>query len=263
MPTFASDGLQLHYRDEGRGRPVVLLHGFPLDGESFRPQIAGLSHRYRFLVPDHRGFGQSPRGGGISEMSRIAQDVLALLDALELPSAVVGGVSMGGYAAIALLREDPSRVQALVLADTQHTADDEAGRLRREETALAVEREGMVFLAGSMLPKLLSPNAPEAIRRGVDAQIRGNDPAGVAAASRGMALRTDGRDILPRFGGPTLVVVGEQDAVTPPAKARALAALIPSAQTAIIPGAGHLANQEAPEAFNQILDEFLARRMND
>src|ERR1700687_1549424 len=103
------DGGSLHYLDEGQGAPVLLLHGFPLHAESFRPQIDALSKRYRFLVPDHRGFGRSGLAPGqeVTEMSQIARDALALLEHLRIPAAVIGGGSVGGYAAVGTARQGP------------------------------------------------------------------------------------------------------------------------------------------------------------
>jgi pimeloyl-ACP methyl ester carboxylesterase len=176
---------------------------------------------------------------------------------LKLSTAVVGGVSMGGYAAMALLRENPGRVRALVLIDTQATADDQAGKQRREETAQAVLKDGMQVLVDGMLPKLLAPSAEAKVKAAVEAMIRSNSPKGAAAALRGMALRPDSQDILARYAGPALVVVGEQDAITPPEKAQQIASLIKGAKRVKIPGAGHLSNFEAPDAFNRALDEFL------
>src|SRR5258708_8108720 len=158
MLFVTNDGVRLYYLDHGQGMPVLLLHAFPLNADSFRAQIAAFSGRYRFIVPDHRGFGRSALASGPTEMSRIARDALGLLDLLEIPRAVIGGVSMGGYATMALLRQDAARAQALVLVDTQARADDEAGKLRREETARAVLENGVKVLVESTLPRLLAPD---------------------------------------------------------------------------------------------------------
>src|SRR5712692_10568734 len=195
MWTIADDGVRLHYLDEGKGLPVVLLHAFPLNADSFAAQVHSLSGKYRLIVPDHRGFGRSGMGQGISEMSRIARDALGILDAVDVRTAVVGGVSMGGYAAMALARENPGRVKALVLADTQAVADDEAGKQRREDTARLVLERGMDVLVASMLPRLVAPDAKPEVRAEVEKIIRSNSPAGAAAALRGMALRSDSQDI--------------------------------------------------------------------
>ncbi|WP_224249176.1 alpha/beta fold hydrolase [Hyalangium gracile] len=257
MLTVTVDGVPLHYRDEGQGPPVLLLHAFPLNGSAFDAQVKALSGRYRFILPDHRGFGQSRLGEGPTTMERIARDALALLDALKIDSAVVGGVSMGGYAAMALLREDAGRVRGLVLVDTQATADDEAGRARREASAKEALDKGLEPVVQTLLPKLVAAGPDSPVGREVAAMMRAAAPQAVAAAQRGMALRPDSKDILARYAGPALVVVGERDAVTPLEKAKQMADLISGARLEIIPDAGHLPNQEQPERFNQVLDSFL------
>src|SRR5215472_11224969 len=146
----APGGVRLRFRDLGSGPPVVLLHAFPLEGEQFEPQWSTLAGLARFIVPDLRGFGGSSVGPGPSEMSAMADDVLGLLDHLGIESAVVGGVSMGGYVSLALLRNDPGRVRGLVLADTQTSADDAPARERREVTAREVLEKGPAALLPSV-----------------------------------------------------------------------------------------------------------------
>jgi pimeloyl-ACP methyl ester carboxylesterase len=257
MQKLSLEGSTVFFKDEGRGPPVLLLHGFPLTGKSFHLQVQALKEHFRFIVPDHRGFGESTLSDEPTAMSRMAQDALAILDALGIPSAVIGGVSMGGYVSMALLREDPSRVKGLVLVDTHPYADDEAGKELREKNAQAVLQQGMPFLVESMMPRLLSPEAPVAARAEVEALILSNNPKGAAAALRGMALRGDSQDILARYAGPALVAVGEKDAITPKDKAKRLAQLLHHSRWVELPGVGHLSNQEAPEAFNAELFAFL------
>lgn len=257
MPVFTHQGLQLHYLDEGQGPAVLLLHAFPLSSEMYKQQIAALSDRYRVIAPDLRGFGKSEVGDGPTEMATFAQDALALLDHLQIPSAVVGGVSMGGYTSLALLDQDPSRVRALVLADTQMGADDEAGRQRREETARQIEQRGMSVLVESLLPKLIAQPPAKDVERKLRSIIEGNHPKGAAAASRGMGLRPDSRNILARFAGPTLIIVGENDAITPREKANQMAEVISHASVVELPNAGHISNLDSPDAFNRTLDAFL------
>ncbi|NVJ17193.1 alpha/beta fold hydrolase [Myxococcus sp. AM010] len=257
MLTVTVDGVPLHYQDEGKGLPVLLLHAFPLNGSAFDKQVKALSGRYRFIVPDIRGFGESALGDGPTEMSRIARDVLALLDALNLDTVVVGGVSMGGYAAMALLREDAGRVSGLVLMDTQATADDAEGKARRETSAKQALESGVEPIIQAMLPKLVASGPDSPVAQEVAALMRAASPAGVAAAQRGMALRPDSKDMLARYAGPALVVVGEHDTLTPPAKAKEIAGLIAGAKLEVIPEAGHLANQEQPDRVNAVLEAFL------
>ncbi|RKH90379.1 alpha/beta fold hydrolase [Corallococcus sp. AB045] len=258
MLTVAVDGISLHYRDVGQGLPVLLMHAFPLDGSAFDQQVAALSGRYRFLVPDLRGFGQSRLGEGPTEMRKLAQDAIALLDALNIDTAVVGGVSMGGYAALALLREDPGRVRGLVLSDTQCTADDAAGKDKRESTAQQALKEGTASVVQGLVPKLVHAGPDSPVGREVTKLGLSVSPESIAAAQRGMALRLDSKDLLARYAGPALVVVGEHDTVTPLAKAKQMADLVQGARLEVIPGAAHLPNQEQPEAFNSVLDSFLA-----
>ena len=254
-------GIEMAYEDEGRGAPVVLLHGFPLDRSMWREQARHLSGTWRVVTPDLRGQGGSALGDGPATMDKMAEDVVALLDTLNINRAVLGGLSMGGYVAFEFYRRFPERVRALVLADTRPQADTDEGRRTREETAQRVLKEGVAPLADMMLPKLLSAGTRE---RGAEvvalvrAMVLKAKPEGAAAALRGMALRRDQTDLLPSIDVPTLVVVGGEDSVTPPSDAEAMAAKIGGSRLAVIEGAGHLSNVERPEEFNRALGDFLS-----
>lgn len=260
MPTIALKGRAYAYEDRGQGTPLLLLHGFPFSSESFWPQLEAPPAGFRLLVPDHRGFGASAPAEGPSTMEAMADDALGLLDALGLSSAVVGGVSMGGYVSLALARLDPGRVRGLVLIDTQSFPDDEAGKARRETVAQDVLANGVKGLVAGMLPKLFASGTAPAIRQRVEALMLRQSPQAVAAAARGMALRTDSREILARFSGPTLVICGEEDAITPPEKSKVMADLVNGATLELVRGAGHLTNLEQPERFRELLEAFGARR---
>ncbi len=258
MPSLSLIERTYFYEDVGEGVPLLLLHGFPFTSQSFAPQLSSPPPGARLLVPDHRGFGRSDLGSGVATMEAMAEDALALLDALSVDSALVGGVSMGGYVAQALTRLDPGRVRGLVLIDTQSTPDDEAGRARREAVAKDVEANGVDGLADAMVPKLVRADAPESVRESLRTMMRAQRREAVASASRGMALRTDGKDILSRFHGPCAVIVGEHDQVTPVEKARLIQSLVTGAELHVVPGAAHLPNLEQPEAFNSLLERFVA-----
>ncbi len=259
MPSVTLENRTLHFEDVGEGTPVLLLHGFPLSSESFWPQLERPPRGARLIVPDHQGFGRSPPGDEPFTMEQLALDALRLLDAMHLGSVVVGGVSMGGYASMALARLDPSRARALVLIDTQHGADDDAAQARREATALEVEAKGAAVVAEAMLPKLFAPSVLPATRERIDRIMRAQRPASIAAASRGMARRRDSGDVLAHHAGPCLIVVGAQDTLTPPAKARAMAERMKDAELEVIDGAGHLSNLEQPDAFNAAVERLLRR----
>lgn len=260
MPAIRRDGVTLHYRDEGRGPPLLLLHAFPLESEQYLPQIEALASKHRIIAPDHRGFGQSTLAAGAhaTEMSELADDAVAILDELGIRQAVIGGVSMGGYATMALLRKHEVRARALVLIDTQQSADVEATKKWREETALATIAKGTSALVEAFLPKLIAPSASPELKAKVEAMIRAGSPAGGAAALRGMALRPASDDVLARFTRRALVIVGEEDVLTPPAKAEDIARTVASSKLVRIPNVGHLSNLEAPEAVNRALRDFLA-----
>lgn len=251
----------LAWEEAGRGLPVVLLHAFPLNRRMWEPQRDALARRYRVITPDFRGHGKSEVPAEDSTMERLAEDVRGLLDELKLERVVLGGLSMGGYVAFAFYRKYAARVAALILADTRAAADSEEGRQGRYELAAVAEKEGSGAVAERMLPKLLAAsthqNQPQVVAA-VREMILSTSPAGIARALRGMAARPDSSDLLPRIHCPTLVLVGEQDTLTPPAEAEKLAQAIPGARLEIIAGAGHLSNLEQPARFTHLVEDFLA-----
>jgi pimeloyl-ACP methyl ester carboxylesterase len=249
----------LHHREAGSGFPLLLLHGFPFTSESFAPQLAAPPGGARVIAPDLRGFGQSPDGPGTATMEEHAEDALALLDRLGIERAVVGGVSMGGYAALALLRRDPARVAGLALLDTQALPDDAAGKERREASARDVLANGVDKLVDALLTKLFAAGTPAAVRAPIERQMRAAKPASVAAALRGMAARGDTREVLSRYAGPVVVVVGAEDAITPPEKAKQMADLVKGAVLVTVPNAGHLANLEQAAEVNAALASLVQR----
>jgi pimeloyl-ACP methyl ester carboxylesterase len=247
----------LHVRDEGDGTPLLLLHAFPVHGESFGPLMAELAPEMRLLVPDQRGFGESPPCPSVLTMESLADDALAILDERNIESAVVGGVSMGGYVSMALLRKAPERVRRLVLIDTHAFADDEAGKAGREKTARAILEHGPSVLIENLLPKLLSPSVDPSVRARVASMILECPPATAAAALRGMALRPDSHETLARWGGPVLIVVGEDDTLAPLERARAMVDVLPGAQLVTVPAAGHLSPLEAPASVARAIRAFV------
>jgi pimeloyl-ACP methyl ester carboxylesterase len=182
------------------------------------------------------------------------------MDMLGMQDAVLCGLSMGGYVAFAFLRKYPQRVKGLILADTRPGADTAEAKANRENVAQIAESQGTEAIADLQVPKMLAAytrqHHPEVEAR-VRQMIAAATPQGIAAASRGMALRADTTGLLAGITYPTLVVVGEQDALILPEVARDYAAKIPNAQFAIIPLAGHLSNVEQPEAFMQAVSGFL------
>jgi len=255
-------GAELAYDVRGSGPVLLLLHAFPLGLAMWDDQARALSGSFQVLRFDGRGFGGSPPGDGLLTMERIADDGVALLDHLDLPAATVCGVSMGGYAAFALVRRHPTRLRSLVLADTKPSADTAPARQARAEQAAKVRREGTSAIADAFLPKLLGRTTHEK-RSQVAARAReiilANPPRGISDALVGLAGRADSTPTLREIRVPTLVVCGEEDVITPPSEAEAMHARIVGSALELIPQAGHLANLENPEAFNRALVGFLRR----
>jgi pimeloyl-ACP methyl ester carboxylesterase len=245
----------------GQGDAVVLLHAFPLSSAMWLAQREALSSSYRILTPDQRGFGSSPLGDDPPSLDLAADDIAALLDAEDLDGVVLAGLSMGGYVAMAFCRRHPDRLRGLVLADTKASADSAAARANRERIAAAVERDPeSSVLADEVLPTLVGETtvtSRPAVYERVHGYVQAAPPAAVAWAQRAMAGRADSFGTLRAVEVPALVVVGEEDALSPPADAQTLVEALPDARLARIPAAGHLSALEAPEAFTAAVLDFL------
>jgi len=240
--------------------PVVLLHGFPFDHTLWDGEFAALEGEFRAIAYDARAHGRSGGAGVPFAFEDFVDDLLGVLDGLEVDRAIVVGLSMGGYAALRFAEREPARVRALVLSDTKSAADSDEGRLARAAGARKAREAGAAAFADGFLPKALAKRTlegrPEIVAK-VRGMILGCSAAGIAGTLIAMAGRTDTTASLGRLRVPTLVVVGAEDALTPPADARALAAAIPGARLVEIAGAGHLPNLEQPDAFRAALLPFL------
>jgi 3-oxoadipate enol-lactonase len=254
---YTRQGVSIEYDDIGNGVPLLLIHGFPLDRTLWRTQIAGLSQIYRVIAPDLRGFGQSSEtDGAVVTMEQYAADLKSLLDSVNVKQAIVGGISMGGYIALAFYAQYADRVKGLILANTRAIPDSEEGKQSRLTDAQKIEGSGTGFLVDSMAPKMLGAVAKPEIEIAVRSMMLRQRPAGVMSALRGMAARPD-RTALLRFATvPVLIVSGSQDVLIPPADSEAMQALIPDSRLVIIPDAGHLSNLDKADAFNHVIREF-------
>lgn len=251
----------LAHDDAGpRDAPALLLvHGFPHGRWLWDAQVAALGDRARCIAPDLPGFGRSPALAAPS-MDAYADALVALLDELAVERAVVCGLSMGGYVAFALWRRHPGRVRALALADTRAGADaPEAAQRRRELMALA-RGEGSAAVAESQLAgslgKTTRATRPELVAA-FRARLAEAPVEGIVGALEAMIDRPDSTPTLATIDVPTLVVVGAEDALTPPKEARALHAAIAGSRLVEIPGAGHVSCVEQPAAFTAALGGLL------
>jgi 3-oxoadipate enol-lactonase len=259
MPTVDVNGTALHYLDAGRGSSaVLLLHAFPLHAGMWAAQVAALSRHHRVIAPDYRGLGQSGPPPAATTMGLLAEDVRALLGHLRLERVGVAGLSMGGYLAFAVWRSLPGMVRGLAFCDTKAGADTPEGAAGREAFAKSTLEHGLAWVADQMVPKLLKPSPDPAAVKEVRQLVGSGSPAGVAAAQRGMAQRPDSTPTLATICVPTLVVVGEEDGLTPPAEARKIADGVRGARLVTVPGAGHLPCIENPAPFTAALEAWAA-----
>ena len=254
------NGVNLAVEVRGEGPAILFVHGYPLDRTIWRDQIDSLEG-YRRIAPDLRGMGQSDAPDLGYGMGIYAADLVALLDALGVNEVVLCGISMGGYVVFEFLRRWRHRVRALILMDTRAEADSTEGRRARDAAAASARDGGAGAVGGALLPKMLAPGseerAPELVDR-VRRMMAATPVAGMIGALAAMRDRHDSTGLLPTLADlPTLVLVGEEDALTPPDAARRMATLIPAARLVVIPGAGHLPPVERPSETTAEIREFL------
>ena len=255
------NGVRLAYADRGQHHDTTLLliHGFPLDHHLWDGQLAALSSLVRVVAPDMRGHGRSEVPPGPYSMEGHADDMVGLLDRLDVRRVIVAGLSMGGYIAFALWRRHPERVQALILADTRAEPDSPQAKASRDTAIAGVQQRGAAAYAREMLPRLLGSSSlvnPQIAERAF--RIMASQPVqGTVEALKALRDRPDSRSTLPAISVPALVLVGQEDALTPPSEAEAMAKAIPDAGIAVIPRAGHLSPLENARAVNRVLRRFL------
>jgi pimeloyl-ACP methyl ester carboxylesterase len=250
---------ELAHTSHGAGPCLLLLHAFPFDGRLWQAQLGAFAAAHRVLVPDLRGFGRSRDLGPPSSMDQMADDVAALLAALEIPRATVVGLSMGGYVALSLLARHPGRVEGLALCDTRAAADGpEARQGRARQLALLHGGGGVAGLIDQLMPRLVAPATGDATREKLRQIAQDQATKSVSGAVVALRDRADHTETLRACRIPVLGLVGADDALTPPEETRAMMDLTPRGITAEIPGAGHLSCIENPDGFNRAILGWLA-----
>jgi pimeloyl-ACP methyl ester carboxylesterase len=252
----------LNVEECGAGRPLLLVHGFPLDHTMWNAQIETLSGKFRVIAPDLRGFGHSDPVAGVLTMDLLAEDLARLLDAMQVDEPVAFcGLSMGGYVGWRFVVTYGERLWRLIQCDTRAAADSADAAKQRLETADRVRREGSALVAQTMKERLFATATLEAepdLVAAMESVMLATPPETLAAALRGMAERSDSTALLPQINVPTLVVCGQHDRISPVEEMRQMAQAIPHSRFVEIPGAGHMAPLEAPAAVNAAVLDFLA-----
>lgn len=252
---MSNRSIQLAFEEHGSGLPVVLLHGYPLDRSIWSPLVPLLKEHARLILPDLRGFGQTPlpKEDEPYSMRVLADDVLDLLDRLNIEKAVLVGMSMGGYVALAFAHAYPQRLAGLGLVSTQARADSPEKRQDRMKTAEQVRRRGVTRTLKGMAEKLtpkaeLVPVLSELINR--------QSSKGVVAALKGMAERRDSTENLANISVPTVVIAGTDDVLIPMQRSQEMNQLLGWSWLVEIPGGGHMSMMEKPELVADALHKF-------
>lgn len=258
------NGGEIFYVDVGvsKATPIVLIHGFPFSHELWDPQIQVLQKRLRVVAYDLRGLGKSGVGDGQYTLELFVDDLLGLLDHLKIERAVLCGLSMGGYIALRAVERNPERVWGLILADTQAKPDSNEAKLKRAAAIKSVKANGVKAYAEGFVKSVFAPQtfannkaAVEKIRR----IIQSNSSLGICGALLALASRTETTEALSGIKVPTLILVGEHDALTPPSASQEMRNKIPNSEIHVIPNAAHMSNLENSKEFNKQLLDFLGR----
>jgi 3-oxoadipate enol-lactonase len=258
------NNISLHYTDSGNadGVPVIFIHGFPFDHTMWDEQVAALPSRFRAVTFDMRGHGQSEVGSGQYFLEFFVDDLLGLMDHLSIDKAIWVGLSMGGYTALRAIEKAPERCKGLVLCDTRSEPDTNEAKLKRATALKNLKTDGLKAYAENSVKNLFwSENLerkPQAVEK-VKNIIEATSMLGIGGTLLALASRTDTTHVLQGIKVPTLILVGEHDAITPPIAAQSMHESIEGSVMEVIPDAAHLSNLENPTVFNQHLLKFLER----
>jgi pimeloyl-ACP methyl ester carboxylesterase len=253
MDAIDVNGIHLAYERRGKGTPMVLLHGFPLDHHVWDDIAPLLEDQFDLILPDLRGFGRSTTVDSLYGMEEFASDVAGLLDTLGIPKAAIVGHSMGGYIALAFARLYPERVSGLGLVASQAAADAPERREGRYKSAAEVADKGIASVVEMMTTKFTpDPRLQEYARQSMERQ----PPAAYIGALKAMAERLDSMALLSSIQYPVVIVHGDADALVPIERAREVKAAVPHAHLVEINGAGHMPMMEAKEKTAQALSQL-------
>lgn len=249
------DGATLVYGVRPGPRPWVLLHGLGCDATMWAGVVDALPREVGLLVPDLRGHGGSTLGWRLPSLDLWAEDILAMIDAEGLENPAVGGLSMGGYTALAVAARRSLQVRAWGLVSTSAAPDDDAVRAKRATGIETLDRRGWEAYLEGLLPVLLAPGRADAAsnRAHLVTMFARAGAVGLAAALWALASRPDRRPILPALGAPSVVVVGDADVLTPPDRAREIALAAPDSELRVLRAVGHMSALESPSEVAEAL----------
>lgn len=249
VESYAKSKTPISYHDKGEGPPLILIHAFPADLNLWKIQEEKLSKYFRIITLDLWGFGNSPELSQKLEMTDYADEVNQLMEQLHIKNAVIGGESMGGYVALALLENHPDKVAGLILSGTQSIPDTKEAKAKREILAQEILKNGSDAFIKQFLPKTLSKNAPKEMQEFLLTMFSKQKPKSIAQALIAISLRKDTTNILAKTNIPVLIIAGDEDAVIPNEQSKKMAAIAKNSRLVILQG-GHLINLENSDEWN-------------
>lgn len=254
------------YDDFGTSEiPIIFIHGFPFNKETWQPQVEFLRARHRVIAYDIRGFGKSTSGKEDASIGLFADDLIDFMDALQIKKAIVCGLSMGGYILLNAAHRYPERFEGLVLCDTQCNPDTAEGREKRFDSIKKIEAEGLGDYADASVKNLFCKNTFDTNKKlvsDIHETILTTSPNAITSTLSALANRSDTCPILSEISLMTLIICGKEDVITPPAKAEILNTGIKNSSLVIIEEAGHLSNLEQVDEFNHALGKFITKTLN-
>lgn len=256
------NGIAVYEYGDRNNTPVIFIHGFPYNSTMWAQQIKKLKESYYCIAYDVRGLGDTPPGDGQFTMEMFVDDLFSVMDSLDLEKPVVVGFSMGGYITLRATEREPDRFRAIILCDTKAEADDDAGRIKRAGAISTIDKDGMDKFASDFVPMTFGNNAPKQIPESYNNildQATNESPIGVKGCLLAMAARTDTSSVLENIQAPTLLIVGEQDTLTPPDVMQAMHEKISNSELITVSGSGHMTPIEKPDIATQSMEDFLSR----
>jgi pimeloyl-ACP methyl ester carboxylesterase len=258
MKEINFNGLQI-YDYEGKGLPLVFVHAFPLNSKMYKPQVEFYKDKFRVITYDVRGLGKSKSSNNQFTLEKYSDDFLSVINHLGLEKIIACGVSMGGYIILRSYIKNPDVFSKIILADTRAERDDNTGLINRSNVIASILAGKRNEFASSFLQKLINKKSYEnaELKNFLEGLIDENSDEGICGAQLALGTRVNSIDYLDKFNVPTLIIVGEDDVLTPPSCAETMNKLIKNSELKIIKDSGHLSNLENPAAFNSSILDFI------